>query len=251
MLVSKKEILNLRRKVDRNTTTNKANITQDVFKETVKSYVPSVSANDDAFLEQLYNAFDVDNHKAIDFTEFVDGLSVFIKGTPEEKLTLSFKMYDTKHAGYLTRIELEKVLLKLSGTFSKVDQTADIKDMVDHMFRDFDINNDGRLSFEEYKLSAMKEPVIVDFLEQFLVEHHLVKSKAPSIRSHLSTNHSSSRLSVRLSQAELLEYSHQQHNRLQANNSPTRRSLSRPTSMTSLDAALTSLDNGFTPRMMT
>lgn len=53
----------------------------------MKKYVPSVSSNDDAFLEQLYTAFDVDNNKAIDFSEFVDGLSVFMKGSPEEKLS--------------------------------------------------------------------------------------------------------------------------------------------------------------------
>lgn len=46
-----------------------------------------MSSNDDAFLEQLYSAFDVDDNKAIDFSEFVDGLSVFMKGSPEEKLT--------------------------------------------------------------------------------------------------------------------------------------------------------------------
>lgn len=38
-------------------------------------------------MEQLYSAFDVDNNKAIDFSEFVDGLSIFMKGNPEEKLT--------------------------------------------------------------------------------------------------------------------------------------------------------------------
>ena len=86
----------------------------------------------------------------------------------------------------------------------------------------------------------MKEPLIVDFLEQFLSEHHVSgnprsTSRAESIRSHGSTTRSpsSSRLSVRLSQAELLDYSH--HKRL-----------SRPTSMTSLDAALTSMEVGAT-----
>ena len=85
----------------------------------------------------------------------------------------------------------------------------------------------------------MKEPLIVDFLEQFLAEHNLsnyprVPSRPGSIRSFrsgrsltpMSGRHSpkppgspssltaaaahvnSNRLSVRLSQAELLEYSH-------------------------------------------
>ena len=85
----------------------------------------------------------------------------------------------------------------------------------------------------------MKEPLIVDFLEQFLAEHNLsnyprVPSRPGSIRSFrsgrsltpMNGRHSpkppgspssltaaaahvnSNRLSVRLSQAELLEYSH-------------------------------------------
>lgn len=264
---TKKEIHDLRHKLDSTSTnSSKANITQEVFKETVKKYVPSVSSNDDAFLDQLYSAFNSDNNKAIDFSEFVDGLSVFMKGSPEEKLSLSFKLYDVNHDGYLTRSELEKVMLKLSGNFSKEDRTTEIKEMIEHMFKDFDVDNDGRLSFEEYKLSAMKEPLIVDFLEQFLAEHHISKhprapSRAASIQSHISTTNgnrspsSSSRLSVRLSQAELLEYSHHQQHRLNNNNSPSSpiitntimsepKGLSRPTSMTSLDAALTSMEVG-------
>ncbi|KAG2198322.1 hypothetical protein INT47_003035 [Mucor saturninus] len=133
-------------------------------------------------------------------------------------------------------------VFKESCTFSKDDRTTEIKEMVEHMFKDFDVDNDGRLSFEEYKLSAMKEPLIVDFLEQFLAEHRIsayprAPSRAASIRSHISTRSpSSSRLSVRLSQAELLDYSHQHE----------RKGLSRPTSMTSLDAALTSMEVGAT-----
>ncbi|KAI9472185.1 MAG: hypothetical protein EXX96DRAFT_489501, partial [Benjaminiella poitrasii] len=154
------------------------------------------------------------NKNAIDFAAFVDGLSIFMKGDSEEKLSLSFKLYDVDHDGYLTRNELEKVLIKLSGTFSAEDRTAEIKDRVNFMFKDFDVDNDGRLSFEEYKLSAMKEPLIVDFLEQFLAEHHIsnqpqLPSRTASIRSHASVNVNtcSPSSSIRLSQAELLEYS--------------------------------------------
>ncbi|KAG0740664.1 hypothetical protein G6F57_000960 [Rhizopus arrhizus] len=167
------------------------------------------------------------NKKTLDFDEFVDGLSIFMKGNTQEKLSLSFKLYDVDHDGYLTKPELERVLLKLSSTFSKEDKTTEIQEMVDQLFKDFDVDNDDRLSFEEYKLSAMKEPLMVDFLEQFLAEHHL-PSRATSIRSAYSPT-SSHHSTIRLSQAELLD-------RI----SPERR-LSRPTSMTSLDAALTSM----------
>ncbi|KAI9499037.1 hypothetical protein BDB00DRAFT_867109 [Zychaea mexicana] len=250
---SHQEIRHLRHNLEASTPkrSDSSSITEDVFRETVKKYVPSMSPNDDIFLKRLYAAFDVDNNKSIDFEEFVDGLSVFMKGTAEEKLALSFKLYDVNHDGYLTKTELERVMLQLSHTFSEEDQTGEIKDMIARMFEDVDVDNDGKLSFDEYKLSAMKEPLIVDFIEQFLAEHNLsnhprVPSRPGSVRSFRSGRsmtaingrhspkppgspssltataaaaNSHHRLSIRLSQAELLEYSHQQQHRL--NSGPT------------------------------
>ncbi|ORZ22380.1 hypothetical protein BCR42DRAFT_406072 [Absidia repens] len=295
---SRKEINHLRQNLQTSSTSNVNHngITEDVFKETVKKCVPSVSSHDDIFLKRLYAAFDEDDTKSIDFDKFVDGLSIFMKGTSDEKLELSFKLYDVKHDGYLTRPNLERVMIQLSQAATDDDQTNEIKSMVDRMFDDLDVDGDGRLSFEEYKLSVMKEPLIVDFLEQFLAEHHIsqhpgrVSSRPESVSSyrsgksmsHLPHNnnrssynglipsssntspiHSSSRLSIRVSQAELLEYGHQNvpnhspttpgspttniSSRSNTNGSPpmaprSPHHLSRPTSMTSLDAAISTME---------
>ncbi|CAO3592858.1 unnamed protein product [Absidia cylindrospora] len=298
---SKKEIDHLRQNVQTSSPnhTNQNGITEDVFKETVKKYVPSVSSHDDVFLKRLYAAFAEDDTKSIDFEQFVDGLSVFMKGTPEEKLELSFKLYDVKHVGYLTRPDLERVMIQLSQAASEDDQTNEIKSMVGRMFDDLDVDGDGRLTFEEYKLSVMKEPLVVDFLEQFLAEHNIsqhprIPSRPASVSSYRSGRsvthphsklslsglppssspiHSSSRLSVRVSQAELLDYGHHSlssHSptslstpgsptasvNLRNNHSGTYSNpngspsigprsphhLSRPTSMTSLDAAVSNME---------
>ncbi|RUP48232.1 hypothetical protein BC936DRAFT_144811 [Jimgerdemannia flammicorona] len=192
---------------------------------TVKKYVPTVTPGDDAFLARLYSAFDADNNKSIDFRELVDGLSVFMKGTPEEKLvrtfhvqflnlifiimlatlnivpfafdimylelisqatlnvtSVSFKLYDVDHDGFITQPELERVMTQLSMVFDDEDRSLEIRELVHRMFEDLDINGDGRLSLHEYKLSAMKEPLIVDFLEQFLAEHDLSTQPSPPSR---------------------------------------------------------------------
>jgi hypothetical protein len=141
----------------------------------------------------------------------------------------------------------------------------------------------------------MKEPLIVDFLERFLAEHNIsqhpsIPSRPASVSSYRSGRslthphhsklslsglppstspiHSASRLSVRVSQAELLEYGHHSHsptslstagspttsvslknnnNNNNYNSSPSigprsPHHLSRPTSMTSLDAAITTME---------
>lgn len=63
----------------------------------------------------------------------------------------------------------------------------------------------------------MKEPLIADFLERFLDRHHITNNTRPlsrtgSVRSRKSSpvSNAQHRLSLRLTQAELLDFSHQQ-----------------------------------------
>ncbi|KAI8077031.1 hypothetical protein BDF21DRAFT_421897 [Thamnidium elegans] len=212
---STEEISNLRQNVKQQ---DQNNITEDVFKDSVKQCLPSVSSSDDLFLKRLYAAFGGDQEKSIDFRKFVDGLSVFMKGTFEEKLKLSFRLYDVDKDGFISKDELELVMLQLSQISEEnEDQSEEIQRSIDCMFKDFDVDGDGRLSFEEYKLSAMKEPLIADFLERFLDQHNITNNKRPLSRASSVRSRKSSpvinpqhRLSLRLTQAELLDFSHQQ-----------------------------------------
>ncbi|KAI7903114.1 uncharacterized protein BX663DRAFT_434568 [Cokeromyces recurvatus] len=174
---------------------------------------------DDVFLQRLYCAFGGDEQQSIDFSKFVDGLSIFMRGTPEEKLRLSFKLYDVDKDGFISKEELEHVMLQLVKKKNKQNEIEEIQRAIDCMFEDFDVDCDGKLSFEEYKLSAMKEPLIADFVERFLDLHNLSNNPKPSRPTSVRSRQSSrsinatqqqNRLSYRLSQAELLDYSHQQ-----------------------------------------
>ncbi|KAF9896428.1 hypothetical protein BX616_007471, partial [Lobosporangium transversale] len=142
---------------------------------------------DDVFLTRLYSAFDTNpNSKGVNFKDFIEGLSVFMKGTSDEKLELSFKLYDIDHVGYITRPGLEKAMTQLHSVVagSSQDETHQIQELVKRIFDDLDVNNDGKLSLEEYKLNSMKEPLIIDFLSQFLADQ--TDSSSNSISSALS-----------------------------------------------------------------
>ncbi len=54
------------------------------------------------------------------------------------------------------------------SAFYGTDHTERIRSTVRQIFQDLDINGDGQLSLQEFKLMALKEPMIVDFVEQFL-----------------------------------------------------------------------------------
>ncbi|KAJ3108038.1 Calcineurin subunit B type 1 [Phlyctochytrium bullatum] len=135
--VTLQEIKRLKQEFEKQSTDN-STITKDQFKQTLQSHVHCWSAGAQyLFLERLFDAFDLDGNKQIDFHEFIQGLSTFMKGTPEEKLELSFRLYDIDKSGSIEPKELIKIM--------------------------------GQMSLHEYKLMALKEPIIIDFLEQFLI----------------------------------------------------------------------------------
>jgi Ca2+-binding EF-hand superfamily protein len=111
------------------------------------------------FLERLFNAFDVDNSNSIDCEEFMTGLSIFLKGTPEEKMMLSFRIYDVDKSGSIEPKELIKIMSQLYSAFFNNDQTAHVKALVTQIFDDLDINGDESLSITEVCSSAFLTPV--------------------------------------------------------------------------------------------
>ncbi|KAF9162955.1 hypothetical protein DFQ26_003075 [Actinomortierella ambigua] len=175
---TKREINALRREFEKTASSSKST----AFRRILQS-----SPMDDVFLTRLYSAFDTNpNKKGVEFKEFIEGLSVFMKGTPDEKLELSFKLYDIDHAGYITREGLERAMTQLHSVVatSGHDETHQIQELVRRIFDDLDVDGDGKLSLEEYKLNSMKEPMIIDFLGQFLSDQ--TDSGANSICSALS-----------------------------------------------------------------
>ncbi|KAL3901313.1 MAG: hypothetical protein SGCHY_000692 [Lobulomycetales sp.] len=98
----------------------------------------------------------------------MSGLSVFLKGTPDEKLLLSFRLYDVDNSGSIEPKELIKIMGQLYSAFFNSDQTEHVTKLVNQIFDDLDINGDSSLSITEYKLMALKEPIMIDILEQFL-----------------------------------------------------------------------------------
>ncbi|KAF8934262.1 hypothetical protein BGZ47_010439 [Haplosporangium gracile] len=189
---SKREIHTLRREFEKTSNASRSNVlTEAQFKEasicpTFRRILHS-SPLDDVFLTRLFSAFDTNpSTKGVNFKEFIEGLSVFMKGTPDEKLELSFKLYDIDHAGYITRPGLERAMTQLHSVVagSTQDETHQIQELVKRIFDDLDVNNDGKLSLEEYKLNSMKEPLIIDFLSQFLADQ--TDSGSNSICSALS-----------------------------------------------------------------
>jgi Ca2+-binding EF-hand superfamily protein len=54
----------------------------------------------------VFDSFDVNDNGVVTFKEFIKALSITSRGSIEEKLNWSFRLYDTDKDGYITKEEM-------------------------------------------------------------------------------------------------------------------------------------------------
>mmetsp|Transcript_9937 Transcript_9937/g.18805 ORF Transcript_9937/g.18805 Transcript_9937/m.18805 type:complete len:2759 (+) Transcript_9937:118-8394(+) len=134
------------------------------FSDIIKRTRPELSRDDEAKLQlvlsKLFDVFDTDKNGSVDFAELASGLSILCSGDREDKVRSAFKLFDIDNDGYISMDEMRtyllsvyKVLFELvPGTTEKVDVSPEelAEATTEQAFQDADINNDGKLSFEEF-----------------------------------------------------------------------------------------------------
>lgn len=98
---------------------------------------------------RIFQLFDNDGSGTVDMREIVGGFSSLRKCRGDEALKMCFQMYDTDGSGYISRDELASMFRALPEVYLPVDITEPGK--LDEMFDRMDANNDGHVSFEEFK----------------------------------------------------------------------------------------------------
>nr|XP_031535512.1 EF-hand calcium-binding domain-containing protein 1-like [Vicugna pacos] len=87
---------------------------------------------DDMLMNRVFFAFDKDNDNYINVKEWVKGLSVFLRGTFEEKLKFCFEVYCLNGDGYISREKIFDMLKNGLHQQSPEEATDErIKELVD------------------------------------------------------------------------------------------------------------------------
>ncbi|KAF9465904.1 calmodulin-like protein [Collybia nuda] len=98
----------------------------------------------EAELQDMINEVDIDRNGIIDFDEF---LALMVKqskeGDEEEEMRLAFEVFDKDGSGSISVAELKQVMESLGENLT----THEINEMI----READENNDGEISFAEFK----------------------------------------------------------------------------------------------------
>ncbi|CAF0968230.1 unnamed protein product [Brachionus calyciflorus] len=109
--------------------------------------IPDLQQN--PLVQRVIDIFDADGNGEVDFREFIQGISQFsVNGDKEAKLKFAFKIYDMDRDGFISNGELFQVLKMMVGNNLK---DAQLQQIVDKTIIYADKDNDGKISFEEFK----------------------------------------------------------------------------------------------------
>lgn len=98
----------------------KSVITREQFDKVLKT--SGTVANNHAFLKLLFDAFDKNGQGTVNFVEYCTGLSVVMRGDPEEKYQLCFEIYDTGRTGEITKAEMRSVFEAMNVTMKHANE---------------------------------------------------------------------------------------------------------------------------------
>ncbi|ELU15013.1 hypothetical protein CAPTEDRAFT_207746 [Capitella teleta] len=121
------------------------------------------SMTDDILMDRVFKAFDKDNDSLVGPSEWVEGLSILLRGNMEEKIQFCFDVYDLNSDGYISREEMFHMLkTSLVKPTSDEDPDEGIKDLVEVCIKKMDDDQDHRLSFKDFHAAVLREPLLIE-----------------------------------------------------------------------------------------
>ncbi|XP_007938045.1 EF-hand calcium-binding domain-containing protein 1-like [Orycteropus afer afer] len=132
---------------------------------------------DDMLMDRVFFAFDKDGDSHINVNEWVKGLSLFLRGTFEEKLKFCFEVYYFNGDGYISREEIFDMLKNSLHHQSSEEETDEgIKELVEITMRKMDYDNDGKISFADFERAVKEDTLLLEVFGPCLPEAQVVRN---------------------------------------------------------------------------
>ncbi|XP_020102239.1 calcium and calcium/calmodulin-dependent serine/threonine-protein kinase-like [Ananas comosus] len=109
---------------------------------------------------RVFDLFDNNRDGTVDMREILCGLSSLRNSRGDDALQLCFQMYDTDRSGSISKEELASMLRALPEDCLPADITEPGK--LDEIFDQMDANNDGKVTFDEFKAAMLRDSSLQD-----------------------------------------------------------------------------------------
>lgn len=111
---------------------------------------------------RVFDLFDNNRDGTVDMREILCGLSSIKNSRGDDALQLCFQMYDTDRSGCISKEELASMLRALPEDCLPADIAEPGK--LDEIFDQMDVNNDGKVTFDEFKAAMQRDSSLQDVL---------------------------------------------------------------------------------------
>ncbi|NXW86344.1 EFCB1 protein, partial [Alopecoenas beccarii] len=134
-----------------------AGLDRNMFRDTLHS---AFGMTDDMMMDRVFRIFDTAYDSYISVVEWVEGLSIFLRGTLDERIKFCFEVYDLNGDGYISREEMFQMLKNsLLKQPSEEDPDEGIKDLVDIALKKM---ANGKLSFADFEKAVRDENLLLE-----------------------------------------------------------------------------------------
>ncbi|MCG5062123.1 MAG: ferric reductase-like transmembrane domain-containing protein [Limnoraphis sp. WC205] len=117
---------------------------------------------DEYISNRLFTLFDTDKSGTVCVREFIRSVENLVFGTTEEKLKFSYLLHDHNGDGGISKGELHQLIMSSLKENNLDLQPEQVVELVDVLFLEADINDDGEISFEEFKVLMAKSPALME-----------------------------------------------------------------------------------------
>ncbi|CAM8963906.1 unnamed protein product [Rhodiola kirilowii] len=109
---------------------------------------------------RVFDLFDNNRDGTVDMREILCGFTSLRKSQGDDALRLCFQMYDIDRSGCITKEEVASMLRALPDDCLPADITEPGK--LDEVFDKMDANNDGKVTFDEFKAAMTRDSSLKD-----------------------------------------------------------------------------------------
>ncbi|XP_012223205.2 calaxin-like [Linepithema humile] len=132
-------------------------MTRVVFRDVLHSSLDFTENIRHLYIDRIFATFDKKNVLQIHLEQWIEGLSIILRGNLNERIHFAFTVYDFFRTNKLKK---EQVFPSMRGCLIKLQTDEDpdegVKDLIDSLLKKLDVDRDGVISEEEFS-RAIKE----------------------------------------------------------------------------------------------